>query len=713
MSDVRPVDVAQRTFRVAFRGFDQEEVRRYLTELGTEIQRLGDESEALAARLEQTSGRDQDFDALSHEIGQILTTAKEAADGLRRRAAEEVARWRSEAQAEVTEHRQSSARDSEAMRTDAWVTSSELLNHAQQMSASIIDEAEQEAAAVRSAAEREALALTGQTERDTHRMLASARRESEELLRLGKMESERLLAEARAEHEEIIEIARKSAEASQERARALEVRRAEMLEELESVRKTVAKVESDLENKRTALEQAVLEPEPEASSTVRVLPPEADDKPNWSEESVRIIPAQRVDQDDDTDTVDAAVIADEVRRMREKAAVDTLAAEIVNGRPGRSPESAPSEDGVTGDQSAGASGDDLPPTVEPLSEADVDAPERQPDPGVVASDHDGGDDQLPAGDSPAEEGPVEDSPAEDSPVEDSPAEDSPAEDTPAEDGGAAEEEVFVDDSVPDALVGLFASLRDTKTKPTEPVVEASSEGEEPHATDRAQAENERVGSDPALPPGLDAMELRDQLVLPITNRILRSVKRQLTEAQNIALEEIRVADGVWAPSVGELAAELRGDFVVLAQESLAAGYAGVENMGGETAGRPKPMPEDIVQYSDEFAAALLESLTHHVEGVDGPRQVSAVVSRTYRVWRTDEAERRLRGYARSSYHRGVSRALATLGTPRMIWLVAGRGCPDCRTMAEHGAVSPHAGFGDDQLVPPLHDECSCTIVPSV
>ncbi len=692
MSDVRPVDVAQHSFRVSFRGFDQAEVRSYLTELGTEIQRLRDQAETLARRLEQAGGGQHDFDALSHEIGQILTTAKEAADGLRRRAADEVSRWRTEAQAEVDEQRRSSAADAEAMRTDAWVTSSAMLAQAQEMSAAIVAEAAQEAEALRASSEREALALTGQTERDTHRMLASARRESEELLRLAKMESERLLAEARAEHEEIIEVARKSAEASQERARALEVRRAEMLEELESVRKTVAKVESDLEEKRSALESAVLEPEPEPTTTVKVLPSAAEDRSSWPEDSVRIIPAQRID-DDDTDSVDAAVIADEVRRMRERAAVDTLAAEMANGRRDRDAPAEPAADEPVPEADAGA---DLPEEPDEGAEAESALPSKA---------------EPAAGDDAFESPPSESPPADDGATLESPVD--TADPDPADEPAA--------EPAADALVGLFASLRDggdviesPAQEPVEAPAEARAEAlqEERAPSPQADVTTAPSAGVPVVPAGVDPMGLRDQLLLPITNRILRSVKRQLTEAQNIALEEIRVSDGVWTPSVGALSSEVSGDFLVLAQESIAAGYAGVETLAEKSAGRPKPMPDDIVEYSAEFAAALLNDLAHHLERVEGARQVGAVVSKTYRVWRTDEAERRLRGYARLGYHRGVARALATIGTQRVLWLVAGRGCSDCRTMAEHGPVDPADGFGDNHSVPPLHDECSCTIVPS-
>lgn len=612
MTDSRPADGAQRPFRVAFRGFDQDEVMQRLGALQTELDRLRSEKDSLASRLERAGARDYDFDALAHEIGQILTAAKDAADGLRSRATEEVTTWRTEAQTETHEQRRSAAEDSEAMRTDAWTTSSMLLNQSLELRAEMIGEAEREAATIAERTEREALTLTGETERESHRMLANARREAEEQLRLAKMESERLLTEARAEHDQIVEAANRSAETSQERARALEVRRAEMLEELESVRKTVAKLESDLEEKREALEQSVPEPDEAVASAVTVVTPEGQEERSWSAETIRIIPAEPKPEPEEP--VDAAAIADEVRRMRDEAA---SAAEVAKPEEPEEPEEAADEQPAP---------DEAPEELEPIA--------AESEPRSVELD------------------------------------------------------------------GLFATLR-----------QPSAEQVQPLPTKSAARIETVVDWAPSLPHGLDPMAMRDQLILPITNRILRSVKRQLTESQNIALEEIRVAEGAWDASVGTLVGDLRGDFIILAQESFAAGYVAVESMTGSNPGRAKPTAADIVEQSSDFAAGLLHALEHQTASVDGPRQLSASVSKTYRVWRTDEAERRVRGYARSSYHRGVSRALATVDASRMIWHVAGRGCPECRTIAEHGAVNPGNGFGDDHIVPPAHDECACTIVP--
>lgn len=54
------------------------------------------------------------------------------------------------------------------------------------------------------------------------------------------MEAEKVQAEAHARHDEIIELARRQADASQERARALEQRRQELLTELETLRSSLA-----------------------------------------------------------------------------------------------------------------------------------------------------------------------------------------------------------------------------------------------------------------------------------------------------------------------------------------------------------------------------------------------------------------------------------------------------------------------------------------
>jgi hypothetical protein len=87
-------------------------------------------------------------------------------------------------------------------------------------------------------------------------------------------------------------------------------------------------------------------------------------------------------------------------------------------------------------------------------------------------------------------------------------------------------------------------------------------------------------------------------------------------------------------------------------------------------------------------------------GDDTGREVGAAVSRVFRGWRTDEAERRVTDLAASAYHDGLRATLAG-GEHRLGWVVAGRGCARCR----EAAADPEGS------APPLHPGCGCTLVP--
>jgi len=666
MTPPRSSDVSQKTFRTAMGGFNRSEVSAYLESVAADIAALTDERDRLATRLAQMGEQEFDFDALSHEIGQILTAAKDAADGLRNRAEEEVSRWRSEAQTETSEQRTQAALDSEAMRADAWSVGTQLLAQAEALAESLTVEARTHKTEVLAETEREALALTGQSERDAHRLQASARREADEMLRLAKMESERLLVEARAEHEHILESANAAAEAAQERARALEVRRNEMLTELESVRATVAKVESDLEEKRLSLEAAAPDPEPEPESEpeevsgVKIVPAKPEIEQTWSDSVVKLIPAAKPELA--TDEVDADAIADEVRRMKTatdaadeaKAAAMDLAFKATQEEEARVAVERAEEEHRTDAETMSDSAD------EPSDEEIVADEVTELDPGQ-ADDRE----EVVA----------------------------PSASAPPSDEG---------------LDGLFASLRtdESSVLVASEAAQLSAEVASNVGAD-SLSEIDRVSVPVRL--DIDPYELADHLLLPITNRILRSVKRQLTDAQNIALEGIRVDESDWEPGTGDLANDLHGDFVILAQESFAAGYSATETMTNKTLGRAKPEDGDIIDHSDAFASGLSDALSEAFLPSETVRANSSATSRVFRVWRTDEAERRVRHRARDAYHRGISRALAVAGIDSMFISVGGRGCSDCRAAAERGSEPTGGDF--DGTMPPLHDGCGCTVVP--
>jgi hypothetical protein len=198
---------------------------------------------------------------------------------------------------------------------------------------------------------------------------------------------------------------------------------------------------------------------------------------------------------------------------------------------------------------------------------------------------------------------------------------------------------------------------------------------------------------------LDPFELRQRLLLPVSNRALRNIKRQLTEIQNDALEELRVSGGEWEPQPSAMEEQIRPDIVVLLAESFSMGHTAAEEMIGMSFPRP---PTPARDEASAMSVVLAEQLQQVIAdgGEEGSREVAGAVSRVFRGWRTDEAERRVSDLASSAYHDGLRATLA--GSRHLLgWVVAGRGCARCREIAERA----------EGAAPPLHPGCGCTLVP--
>lgn len=152
----------------------------------------------------------------------------------------------------------------------------------------------------------------------------------------------------------------------------------------------------------------------------------------------------------------------------------------------------------------------------------------------------------------------------------------------------------------------------------------------------------------------DWIEVRDSRLLPITNRALRGTKKALTELQNIALDGLRTEDD-WRPDAEVIGDLLQAELKAVWAESFSAGHVVAEEMTGSKIKRPATPQADTLP---QFAKALADSVTAALEDAeDGQRARQAAVSRVFRVWRTDEAERRIRELAIHSYELGVERSV--------------------------------------------------------
>lgn len=549
-SDLTPDAIRRAEFRTTLRGFDRSEVESFLASVAGQVEALGTELKRLEARLDESSGPDleSEFEKVGQEVASILQAAREAAESMRERAGLDAARWRREAAEEAEIARKEAAADAEALRRDAWVTGSELL-----------EQARANAESMRAMAERDVLTIMGEAEREAHRLTSGARREAEDLVRNASMDAEKMTAEATKRRDDIIDSANRQAAAAQERARALEFRRDELLEELENVRSTLTKLEGSLEERREALDLTrTAEP-----SNVKVVHPPDDAKEHWElGETVRVVHPEPPRREPDTSI--AEEVSDQVARIQKSH-----------------PEPEPQEE------------------IEPEPR-----PEPEPMPEAVSQ----------------------------------------PEPAPADEPASATESAEPDE---DDVEALFASLRGgadiaspSSSKPQEV---------EPDTEDDGDVEPE----EPEEGGGTDWIAVRDSKLLPITNRALRGVKKAMTEVQNVVLDNLRT-EGEWTPDETAIAESVHAELVAVWSESFAAGHAVAEEMSGTRLKRPGTPTSKADR---AFARDLVNAVAGALDAAgEGPRERQSAASRVFRVWRTDEAERRIRDIAILGYETGIEKS---------------------------------------------------------
>jgi DivIVA domain-containing protein len=697
MPDLTPDQIARHEFRSGFRGYDPDEVRAFLVELSHGVEALVAERDRLTRSAETGPHVDleAEFATITREVGAVLEAARQAAESMRERAKAEATRWRSESLAEAEATRNRAQQDAIQLRSDAWSAAEQLLTQCQA-----------EAARISQRAEAESLRVVGEAEREAHRLTANARREAEDTVRTARMEGERLSAESKARHDEIIEQAMRQSEAAQERTRALEARRIELMRELESVRSTLTKVEGEIDQRRERLglsdvpevghvafkEGDLAEPEETwvPGETVRVVKPGSSDSEVGAIVTPQLKPEIRV--------LSAGELA-ERRGEKPPAAAESVPVESVpvesvpvesvpvESVPVESvpAESVPAES--VPDDAVDEAGDDA-------GHGALDAPgEREAAPlqwQTSEPETDAAVDPTPvANDAPAEPRRVGEPPDETEP--DEPQAREPAPET-VEVGtlGAPQGDDSGQVGLFDDVEGLFDRLR-TDEHPISSGRPATAGEDEPMAARRL------------LSSIVDPLELRDRLLLPVGNRALRNLKRQLTDEQNVVLEEIRLHESSWEPDREALRDRVRADLVVLHAESFGAGHSAAEELvGGRTPRPATPRVDAAADFAEALATELAETLAEGRAMAHGARQLGASLSRVFRAWRTDHAERRVRELALRAYHDGLLHSLVLAQGLEPIepkWILGGRRCAGCRAAAEQ----PLEEF------PPLHPGCECTI----
>ncbi len=225
---------------------------------------------------------------------------------------------------------------------------------------------------------------------------------------------------------------------------------------------------------------------------------------------------------------------------------------------------------------------------------------------------------------------------------------------------------------------LFASLRKPDADPAAATAqEPARSPEAPSAVAPEPAAESPPVSEPkavvaALADG--PLDLRDRRLFPVTNDVLRAIKREIVDLQNAVLEELRTESGEWRPKKAMFQPVLGQGAAGLAARSYGEGVAAA----GELAEQPAPdLPDQSSHDLSSVVTDLWEAVVDAIDGSvgGGNRERGASVGRVFRAWRTDEAERRVRSVAHAEYNAGVAAGLAALGLRHSI-VPAGRDIAD-------------------------------------
>ncbi len=257
-----------------------------------------------------------------------------------------------------------------------------------------------------------------------------------------------------------------------------------------------------------------------------------------------------------------------------------------------------------------------------------------------------------------------------------------------------------------SISALFARLRAPLT------VEAEETGEpEPELPDETEPDQapRSLYAVPDLGVG-EGFERRDRMLLPIENTALRGLKRSIVELQNRVLEELRTSGGDYRLG-REFVVQMMGDDVdVLLTESYRAGHlAAAESIGSE---EPQLTGGPRRGAAEALASDLHEDVQAVLRGGDesGDRRLSSDVSRVFRSWRTDEAERSVRTAARRAFNDGLLAGYARLGVPEVELVAQGRPCGECAAGTQV-SWAPTDDLPPGIEIPPVGPHCSAMVVP--
>lgn len=256
----------------------------------------------------------------------------------------------------------------------------------------------------------------------------------------------------------------------------------------------------------------------------------------------------------------------------------------------------------------------------------------------------------------------------------------------------------------DALAAEVEQLNDTPAPPPRSTAIETPERPDDVGTLfealRTTAEHDPAGGLPQ-----DPVALRDRLVLPVHNEGLRDVKRRIVDLQESAIEALQ--QGSYSPDQARIASQLSSVLEPAIQKAGTAGANAAEVIAGVHRARSRPGGRASALVA-EMAADLARQLQTAARSEGGPSEITSTVSRVFRAWRGDEAERWVRTVAFAAYHDSFLAAVADGGWAEVEGRPSGRPCERCAG-GDRLRWSPASAPPEGYAVPPANLDCVCTV----
>ena len=238
-------------------------------------------------------------------------------------------------------------------------------------------------------------------------------------------------------------------------------------------------------------------------------------------------------------------------------------------------------------------------------------------------------------------------------------------------------------------------------------------------------------TEPAMPPSsagdsdadedTDPQALRAEALSPLHPKLVRKVKRELQEIQNIALDKLRRAKGQgevedFLPSEDDTSGLGEG-----AEDLLVQAWTSGTRSAAVLAGRELDTPSETPDLANTFLsdaaervrAGLSSTLRMGLSSDEGQQALSDRIGAVFSEFKGAQAEELAATHLIRAYEYGLLNAWSAGGITERRW-VMGREprCPEakCRSNDTSGAVAVADAFPSGHDVPPVHIGCTCTTV---